>query len=447
VTAAALAARLRSRARRDPLLRSAREAGDASGARVLLVGGAVRDAALGRSAPDLDLVAVGRVPALVAALAGRWGTRGFRFRKRGVTTWRFRVDGQDVDLVDASRTGLETDLGRRDFTLNAIAFDLAKAEVVDPLRGLPDLRRGLLRLPRPGVIREDPLRGVRGARFVAAFGFRLHRDAAAEIAREARGLLRVSPERVRDELTALLVSADPRAGMRQVRRLGLLPHILPELVPLEACAAGRDRPDVWTHTLDALALAGDDPALRWSLLLHDVAKPDTLQPAEDDGRPTVHGHEVRGARRAREILGRLRFPRAFVRRVAALIAAHLRPHHLAEAGDPPRGIRRLVREMGSDLPLLLEHAACDARASGAPDARARWRRLARTLRRIREEHARAATAPTAPLLSGDEVMAILGIPPGPEVGRVLRELAVRHDDGEITTAAEARRWLSGGGGR
>ena len=451
-----LASLLRHRIARDPLGRSARESARVVGAELWLVGGYVRDAALGCRATDIDLIAGRGSSRLVAELARRFSTRGFRFRKRGVTTWRFTIEGRQVDVVDASRRGLLRDLRRRDFTLNAVAFDLVESRVLDPLGGLADLRRGRLRLPRRDVIGEDPVRALRGARFLAQFpGFTLSAEARREAGRAASGLRRAARERVRVELDKLLLAAAPHRGLQMLESVDLLGSVLPELVPLQACCAGQDRPDVWRHTLDALARscrpgrlpgaavirdADQRRVLRWALLLHDISKPETLVvPA--DGRPTFHGHEVRGSRRAAELLERLRLPRRDRRRICRLILCHLRPGHLADAGATPRGLRRLVREAGEDLPLLVLHAACDALASGSPDAEARWRRLRRVLRElVRLGNAREAVAPP-PLLDGRELMRVLDLEPGPLVGRLLRRIRERQEEGALRTRDEALAWI------
>lgn len=448
--------RLRHRSARDPLVRSIRDAARETGAEVWLVGGYVRDAALGVPAADVDLAAGRGARALIRVLQSRWSRRGFRFSKRGVTTWRVRVGDREVDLVDASRRGLPADLRRRELTINAMAFDLREGVFIDPLGGLRDLRAGRLRAPHDGVMRNDPVRALRLARFLANLpGFRLDRRTRAAASAVAGRLRRASPERVRDELDRLLVSPAPARGLTALDDLGLLEPVLPELAPLRDCVAGRDRPDVWTHTLDAIdetgrirrlpgAVEAREPraslVLRWSLLLHDIAKPDTLARA-DDGRPTFHGHEVLGARRARRLMDRLVHPRWLRRRVARVVLYHLRPHQLADAGAPVRGLRRLVREANEDLPLLLVHAAADARASGAPDAARKWRALRPVLGELEAIYRQSLRTPRVPLLSGREVMETLGIEPGPEVGRVLEEIRELQDGGVLATRDQALAFL------
>ncbi len=452
-----LAARLARRVARDPLLHDLRETARASGVPVWLVGGAVRDAALGRPPEDLDLAAGRGAARLVPALETAWKRRAFRFRKRGVTTWRFDLRGRKVDIVDASGRGIERDLRRRDFTLNAIAVDLVTGRVVDPLGGLRDLRAGLLRPPGPDTFRDDPLRALRAARFLAEFPrFRLHPGVRRGAAAAARALRRASAERLREEVDKLLGSAAPSRGLEALERLGILGAILPEMLPMRECLAGAGRPSVWRHTVEAVRrserpgrlpgaiVAGDAASLRllrWTLLLHDVSKPETLARG-DDGRPTFHGHEVEGSRRADAVLRRLRLPRSFRRRAARLVRLHLRPHHLADAGAPPRGLRRLVRDAGDDLPVLVAHSALDALASGAPDARARWRRLRPVLLDLLARHAASRETPRPPLVNGHDVMRVLRIRPGPDVGRVLAEVRDLQDLGTVGSRKDALAWIA-----
>lgn len=429
-----------------------------AGAEVWLVGGYVRDLALGHTVKDVDLVSGQGTSRLVSALRSAWDQRGFRFRKRGVTTWRFRIGGRDVDLVDGARRGVRQDLLRRELTVNAIAFDLVAARLLDPTGGLRDLRARRLRMPRAGVMVEDPVRALRLARFCAQFpDFSMARATEVEARSVVRSLRRASVERIRDELDRLLLAAAPARGLELLEELRLLPAVLPELVPARSCTAGGGRPDVWHHTLDALADASrvrrlpgsvatrdreSRLVLHWALLLHDVAKPETLA-FGPGGRPTFHGHEVLGARKADAILARLRQPRDRRRRVRRLVLHHLRPHHLSDDGAPPRGMRRLVREAQDDLPLLLVHAACDARASGAPDAVRRWRRLRSVLVELDALFARSRLRPRAPLLTGRDVMRVLGIHPGPEVGSWLARVRDRQDDGQVDTREQALEWLAG----
>jgi tRNA nucleotidyltransferase/poly(A) polymerase len=445
-----VAARLAGLLRRDRLAGELARAAREAGVPVWLVGGVVRDAALGRPAGDLDAVAGPGTPALVRGLEQRLGHRAFCFRKRGITTWRLAPPGRRIDIVDLGRRSLRADLLRRELTINALAYDPTRGEILDPLGGLADLRAGRLRLPRPGVLRSDPLRALRLTRFLALLpGARLDRAARAEARTVAPRLGRIAVERVTEELERILGGPAPHAALAAAEGLGLLGHALPELIALRTCLAGRDRPDVWRHTLAALAsatrpvrlpverLAPDARlVLRWSLLLHDIAKPETLA-RRPDGTPTFHGHEVLGARRTRALLRRLRLPKEPRRRIERLVLLHLRPGHLAEAGAPPRGLRRLVRDAGDDLSLLVLHAAHDARGSGGPDPARRYRRLRRVLLALLRLAAERRARPLPRLIDGRDVVAATGLAPGPEVGRILRGVREAQEDGAVLDRAAA----------
>jgi len=447
-----LAAILNGRVARDPLLRRLRDCAVESASALYLVGGPVRDAALGRPSKDADLTVVRRGAALLQAIKRRFGTGGFRFRKRGITTWRFATACGEVDIVDAVRRGLDGDLRRRELTINAMAYDLTGRRVVDPLGGLKDLRTKCLRAPGADTFREDPARCLRAARFLAELpGFSLEHETRRRLIEQAPRLRRVAVERIREELTKLLGSPQPHDGLSAVDAWGLLDPLLPELSPLQDCAAGRRRPDVWRHTVKTIEMSatrsrmpsfatvrdrGELPLLRWTLLLHDIAKPATF--ALEADKPTFHGHEELGAKMADALLRRLRFDAGTRHRITQLIRFHLRPGHLADAGAPPRGLRRLARDAGDDLPLLCLHAACDARGSGAgTGGAARWRRMSRVLRSLPAVQARLRKLPASPLLSGADILNATGLPPGPRIGQLLRELAEARDDGAITTRRQA----------
>jgi poly(A) polymerase len=463
LTAKQLVAALSRRLSRDETLRQIEGLSSDLTVPVWLVGGYVRDLALGLPTGDIDLIAGKGCPAFARALARLWGTRPFRVRRRGVTTWRLAVHGRSADIVDAASRGVDADLLRRELTVNAIAFELGAQRLVDPLGGLVDLRAGLLRAPRSEALAEDPVRAVRLARMVAHHRrFRIHRETRRQALLTAPAAARAPVERVREELDKLLAAASPRAGLDSFVSLGLLESVLPELAPLRHCAAGHQRPDVWTHTLDAISLteeAGrrrlpgwraitsseDRRLLRWTLLLHDIAKPETL--TIKSGQPAFHGHEVLGRRRGEALQRRLKVPKQRRSRIGRLILLHLRPGHLADAGATRRGLSRLVRDAGSDLPLLVLHAACDARASGGPDAPSRWRRLRRVLSDLLELGEASGDPPPTRLVDGHDVMRRCGLDGGPEVGQLLDAVADLQAEGRIRTRAEALAFLDERGSR
>jgi tRNA nucleotidyltransferase/poly(A) polymerase len=451
-----LIARLSARVSRDEVLSNLRDAATAADAELCLVGGFVRDAALGNPTGDVDLVAGRGCGRLIRQIRDRWGTDGFRFRRRRITTWRFRLGQRMVDLVDAAHRGIEADLLRRDLTINSVAFELNRRELIDPTGGLADLRLGRLRAPRDDAFAGDPLRALRVCRFLSSLPDFVLTPVARRAALSVAPAVRRTPvERVLPELDKLLLGRDPLRGLDTLRTLGLRGSVLPELEALERCAAGRERPDVWTHTLATLRLAAGprrlpglvrlvDPddrlVLRWALLLHDISKPETLARAAD-GRPTFHGHEVRGRLRAGALMRRLRVPASRRRRVERLVLNHLRPGHLADSGVTARGLRRLADEMREDLPLLVAHAACDARASGGPDGPLRWRRMRGVLVALLELHDRRPDAGATRLIDGRDVMRVTGLEPGPRVGRLLQRIRRKQQSGEIETRRQALEFL------
>ena len=275
----------------------------------------MRDAALGRRAADVDVAAGPRCARFVSALAARFGRRAFRFRKRGVTTWRIVLDGREVDVVDVGRRGFARDLARRDFTVNAVAFDPVAGEVEDPSAAARPPARAAARSRAQDVPRRSracaPRRALPGRLpgLAAAPGQRRRRH--------GRGACPGPRFRGTDPRRAAGAAARPRPPPRPARPPA---PPSPSLGPSGARSHDRLRggppsPRRLLASGDVLAAATRAPiateeeraVLRWALLLHDVSKPETLQ-VRADGRPTFHGHEVLGALRAEAVLRRLKTP-------------------------------------------------------------------------------------------------------------------------------------------
>jgi poly(A) polymerase/tRNA nucleotidyltransferase (CCA-adding enzyme) len=425
---------------------------------VWLVGGAVRQIVAGEEVHDLDLTTPRDALVLGRALADRLSGRFVALdQERGAARVVATGAGMPtIDLVDFRAPDLEGDLRGRDFTINALAVPLApllrngEAPVVDPTGGLGDLRGRVVRLAGPAAIADDPVRALRGARLAARPGWTLDPGAETAIRAGASGLGGVAAERIRDELAAILGEPRAASGLRMLDRLGLLTVILPESEPMRATAQPLPhRFDVWEHSLRAVegvdALLADldalDPsgralrahlddelgggltrreALRLAALLHDVAKPDTR--AELDGRIRFFGHDAAGARRVPAIAERLRLPRRLSQVVEHLVAQHLRPMHLAQAGVITRRARfRFFRALGEDAVDLLLLALADAAALTGASPLAVWAgeggAVVRALMKGAEAEAAAERVP--PLLRGGDVMAAFGLSPGPAVGRLL----------------------------
>lgn len=403
----------------------------------IVVGGAVRDAMLGRPFQDVDWL-VDDPERAAQRLAARLGGRPFALdAERG--HWRLVTDGQVIDLIRLDGP-LEADLARRDFTIDAIA--LTPSGPVDPLGGRADLVARRLVRAGPTSLRDDVLRGLRGVRLAASLDLdwdEATRQDASQVVREALDGQRALPaaERMRDELSALLVTPRPGDALADAHALGWLEALLPELIAGDGVAqGGLHHLDVLQHQLEALqrlatGFPDADVALRLATLLHDVGKP-ACRERGDDGRLRFHGHAERGADMTMTALRRLRYPEAVARRAADLVRRHMLPLPQDE-----RAARRFVHRRRELLPDLLQLMVADreaarGRLSSDGTRRAYRTALARILAILAEP------AHPAPLLDGRAVMRELDLSPGPEVGRALAFLDEARAVGDVRDAAEAR---------
>ncbi len=414
---------------------------------------------LGRAGTDLDFATSAR-PDAVEALLEEWGdvtwdvgkafgTIGARRGDTHVEVTTYRADAYDRDsrkpVVDFGDS-LDGDLLRRDFTINAMAVRLPDRTFVDPFHGLVDLVAAVIRTPgRPeDSFSDDPLRMLRAARFAAQLGFEVEAAVVEAMTTMAQRITIVSAERVRDELSKLITATHPRRGLSLMVETGLAEHVLPELPALQLEIDEHHRhKDVYEHTLTVLDQAidleddGADEVLRWSALLHDIGKPRT-RAFEPGGGVSFHHHEMVGARMAAKRLKALRYPSSVVADVSRLVELHLRFHGYADGEWTDSAVRRYVRDAGDLLPRLhrLTRADCTTRN------RRRASSLARAYDDLEDRIARLAQAEELaairPDLDGNQIMAILDIGPGRDVGRA-REflLELRLDNGPMTQEAAA----------
>jgi poly(A) polymerase len=447
------------------------------GYELALVGGPVRDVFLGRPHSDLDL-ATDALPQRVLEITRDWadtvwetgidfGTVGLR---KGGTTFEITTYRSESYARDSRRpakveygTSLEEDLRRRDFTVNAMAARLPSLELVDPFGGLQDLRHKVLRTPGEPAesFNDDALRIMRAARFAAQLGFTVAPEVAAAMRELAPRLGVVSAERIRDELIKLLQAPGPRDPGRGITLLvdtGVADVVLPEVprLRLETDEHMRHK-DVYQHSLTVLeqaigleeryGLPHPDLVLRLAALLHDIGKPKTRS-VLPGGRVAFHHHDTLGAAMARSRLKALRFPSAVVAEVSTLIAMHLRFHgDLGEWTDS--AVRRYVRDAGPLLPRLhaLTRADCTTRN------KAKAARLARAQDSLEQRIATLSTQEELkkirPDLDGHEIMSILGLAPGREVGRAynyLLDLRMEHGPlGKQRATQELLRWAGAEG--
>lgn len=413
----------------------------------VLVGGALRDALLGRAFRDIDWLVPDPERAARAAADALGGSVFPLDVTRG--HWRVVSGGEAGEAVrDYIRldTDLETNLRGRDFTVNALALS-ADGILHDPLGGRTDLRRKRLRRASPEAFQNDPLRAVRGVRLATELDFELEGETRAAleacVAKQLGGSLAVPAwERVRDELDKLIVSPRAGYGFQMLHEVGLLELYLPELAKADGVTQGGfHHLDVLGHSLEALnQLEQGFPdagiALRWATLLHDIGKPDTKTYDETGAYYHFYGHDKLGADLTSNILIRLRQPTALVKHAAGLVR-----YHMVQLPKTQKAARRFVHRRRELLPDLLRLMIADREAARGPlssEASRHSYRLA--LARIVELLEATPTA-QPPLMTGREVMTLLNLTEGPRVGAAVRFLREAEAVGDVTNRAEAERVL------
>jgi poly(A) polymerase len=449
-----------------------------AGHQLYLVGGSVRDALIGRLSTDLDFTTDAR-PDRIQRIVGPWadalwdtgiefGTVGAGKGEHRIEITTFRADSYDkVSRNPEVRFGdrLDDDLLRRDFKVNAMAVAITPegpGEFLDPLRGLADLRNRVIDTPAAPEVSfgDDPLRMLRAARFVSQLGFTVAPRVRAAMTEMAAELGRITAERVAVELDKTLLGADPLAGVDLMVQTGLGGVVLPEVGEMRmAIDEHHQHKDVYQHSLTVLRQAIDlessggvqgppDLVLRWAALLHDIGKPATRR-HEPDGGVSFHHHEVVGAKMVRKRMRALKYSKQMVDDVSQLVYLHLRFHGYGDGKWTDSAVRRYVTDAGPLLPRLhkLVRADCTTRnARRAARLQANYDDLEN---RIAELSAAEDLQRVRPDLNGDEIMAILGIPAGPQVGQAWRYLKeLRLDRGPLEhdeAVAELQKWWNARG--
>jgi putative nucleotidyltransferase with HDIG domain len=439
---------------------------------VWIVGGAVRDAALGREVSDLDLAVAGDPGAAARAVAAELGEHAFELSAE-FGTWRVvcRQHGWQVDATVLRGEEIESDLAARDFTVGAVALPLAGGDPIDPFGGLADLERGILRAVGGSSFEEDPLRLLRAPRLAAGLGLEIDPGTVALARAGASRAADPAGERQLTELRQLLGGPDPLRGLSLLDELGLTAVVLPELESLRGVEQGPNHHlDVHGHTLAVLEhtleveanldrFAGDragevaallaEPladevsrgtALRFGALLHDIGKPETR--AERDGFVGFRGHDQVGAEIVGEICARLRASRRLTQHLRGLTLHHLRLGFLIpEVPLPPRRVHEYLRAtepVGVDVTLLTVADRLSARGAGPlarPEMVEAHLALARQMVAAALDWRR--DGPPPPLLRGDELAAELGLGQGPRLGELLSELEAAQYAGEVRDRAGA----------
>jgi poly(A) polymerase len=417
----------------------------AAGHQLHLVGGSVRDALLGRLGDDLDFCTDAHPDQTLAIVRGwaeaTWET-GREFGTIGaqrsglrleITTYRADAyDGVSRNPVVRYGTSLRDDLARRDFTINAMAVSLPGHEFADPYGGLDDLAARVIRTPGTPEqsFGDDPLRMLRAARFAAQLRFTLEPQVLAAMQRMSGDLSRITAERIRDEFSKLMLGVDPMIGLRLLVGTGLADYFLPELVGLKLeIDEHAQHKDVYEHTLQVVsnAVAFDtqagepDLVLRLAALLHDIGKPATKAVGADGG-VSFHHHELVGARMAKVRLKAMKYPKDIITAVVHLVALHLRFYGYGRGEWTDSAVRRYVTDAGDQLDRLHKLTRSDCTTRNRRKANllaADYDALEQRIERIRAEEDLARVRPD---LDGNAIMELLGIPPGPIVGRAWQHL-------------------------
>lgn len=440
----------------------AREAGELfarAGFELALVGGPVRDLFLGETSVDLDFTTNATPDETLAVVDGwadatweigkEYGTIGIRKGNEMVEITTYRAEKYDPDSrkpVVAFGTDLKEDLFRRDFTINSMALRLPSLELVDPFGGQEDLRKGIIRTPGTpqASFSDDPLRMMRAARFASRLDIDLAPEVFEAMVDMADRIQIISAERVRDELVKLICGLAPRRGVDLLVESGLASFVLPEIPALKLEVDEHHRhKDVYQHSLTVMeqaaaletgadgAVPGPDFILRFAALMHDIGKPATRK-FESNGAVSFLHHDVVGAKLTKKRMRELRFDNDTIKAVARLVELHMRFYGYGDAGWSDSAVRRYVRDAGD----LLERLHRLTRADVTTRNKRKANRIASAYddleRRIAELAEQEELDAIRPDLDGEEIMAILGIKPGPQVGQAYKFLLnLRLDEGAL----------------
>ncbi|WP_433546690.1 CCA tRNA nucleotidyltransferase [Streptomyces sp. CA-294286] len=440
----------------------------AAGFHLALVGGSVRDALLGRLGNDLDFTTDAR-PEDVLRIVRPWADAvwevGIAFGTVGcqkdgylveVTTYRSEAYDRTSRKPQVSYgDSIEEDLVRRDFSVNAMAVALPEKEFIDPHGGRDDLTAKVLRTPGTpeDSFSDDPLRMLRAARFAAQLDFEVAPEVVAAMTAMSERIEIVSAERVRDEFNKLLLSAHPAKGLSLLVDTGLAAHVLPELPALRLESDEHHRhKDVYEHSLIVLQQAidleenGPDLVLRLAALLHDIGKPRTRR-FEKDGRVSFHHHEVVGAKMTKKRMTALKYSNDMIKDVSKLVELHLRFHGYGTGEWTDSAVRRYVRDAGPLVDRLHKLTRSDCTTRNKRKAAALSRAYDGLEERIAQLQEQEELDSIRPDLDGNQIMEVLGIRPGPEIGQAYKFLLeLRLENGPLeheAAVAALKEWWAG----
>ena len=451
---------------RSKIFHTVGEAADSLRRPCYVVGGYVRDLIIGRHSKDIDFVTVGSGIELAETVASRMGKGAHLAVFRNYGTAQLKHHATELEFVGARRESynrnsrnpivedgtLDDDLARRDFTINAMAISVNQdsfGELVDRYDGLGDIERRIIRTPLDPDITfsDDPLRMMRAIRFATQLQFNIYPETLEAIRRNAERIEIITAERIKDELFKIMASPKPSIGWELLLNTGLLKIIMPELAKMKGIEVvnGRAHKDNFKHTmlvLDAVAEVSDNIFLRWAALLHDIGKPVTKHFDKERGW-TFHNHNFIGSKMVKTIFRRMKFPLGNeMRYVAKLVELHMRPIALVEDEVTDSAVRRLANYAEEDLNDLMILARADITSK---DEARKARYLANfdlVEQKFRDTNARDEERNRKNPVDGTEIMAMFGLPQGPDVGYFTKNLKQAIKDCEIEdTRAAAFEYL------
>ena len=411
-----------------------------------LVGGAVRDGILDIPTKDFDFTTNAPPEESIKMLNDggykttevgiAFGTIELKLKENSIHITTYRKDTYENSSRNPSieaAADLKTDLSRRDFTINSIAYSINENELLDPFFGLKDLSLGIIKTPDDPIISfsDDPLRMLRLCRFISTHGFSPDDDTYTAMRNNVERIKIISVERIRDELNKLLLGNDAPMGIRALVESGLSSYIIPEINELKMEVDPKHHhKDVYEHSLEVLSGVPPRLSLRMGALLHDIAKPNTK--GIENGKVHFRHHEVVGARMTKKILKRLKYDNKTIEDVAQLVEQSARPHTF-KMGWTDSAVRRYIVDAGHMLEDLNALVRADVTTKNKQKKQEIHQTLDEMEKRIEEVKAKEELSKIRPALSGDEIMEHFNIQPGPKVGVIMKALyEQRINDGEVS---------------